>query len=118
MSIKRNTYLIFGYDLSDKRDELLTEEFMDDDDNESFYCNHRCGQVQMFDDPMSGGYLYYGYIAASFDEYYDAHEYITAFNTPGLFKDMVDEEAKELPAVWQKAMGDVEFSIIAFVEYT
>ena len=118
MSVESNIYFVFGYDLSDKRDELITEEFMDDDDNERFYYNQRRGQVQMFTDPMSGSYLYYGYIAASFDEYYDAHEYITAFDTPGLFKDMVDKEAKELPAVWQKAMEDAEFSIIAFVEYT
>lgn len=117
MSVERKTYLIFGYDLSDKRDELLREEFMDNDENEKWYCNHRRGQVQMFDDPMSGEYLYYGYIAASFDEYDDAHEYITAFDTPGTFKDMVDAEVKELPDTWQKAIADAEFSIIAFVEY-
>lgn len=118
MSIKRNIYLIFGYDLSDQRDELLTEEFMDNDENERWWCNQRYGQVQMFDDPMCGRYLYYGYIAASFDEYRDVQAYCTAFGAPGLFKDMVDTEAKALPEVWQKAMEDAQFSIIAFVEYT
>ena len=109
-----------------KRNRAISvEEIQDDVENELMkeglyaaakaYIKYRYEHEEMC---IRDSHLYYGYIAASFDEYYDAHEYITAFDTPGTFKDMVDKEAKELPAAWQKAMEDAEFSIIAFVEYT
>jgi len=68
MSMESSYYVIAGYDLTgcetDKfQDWKWTEEGED-------YINNQCkGEIQFFDDPMSGSYLYFGYVLADGDEY-------------------------------------------------
>lgn len=68
MSMESNYYVIAGYDLTGNK----TEKFKDwkwSDEGED-YINNQCkGEIQFFDDPMSGSYLYFGYVLANGDEY-------------------------------------------------
>lgn len=68
MSMESNYYVIAGYDLTgcetDKfRDWRWTEE------GEEYLNNQRKGEVQFFNDPMSGSYLYFGFVLVDGDEY-------------------------------------------------
>ena len=64
MSMESHYYVIAGYDLTgcetDKfKDWKWTEKGED-------YINNQCkGEIQFFNDPMSGSYLYFGYILIS-----------------------------------------------------
>lgn len=118
MSVNKNIYVVFGYDLSDHYDELLTEEFHDSDLYEEWAFKHRAGQIQIFTDPMSGDHLYLGCIAAKFEDGYEDQSYITTLNNFDTCKEMVDVEAATLPEVWRERMAQAKFSLIAFTEYT
>jgi len=68
MSVEKKYYVIVGYDLTgyetDKFDDWkYTEE------GERYIYNHTKGEIQLFDDPMCGEHLYFGYILAFGDEY-------------------------------------------------
>ena len=68
MSIEKNYYVIAGFDLT----KYKTDKFDDwkwEDDGEKFISYQRKGNIQLFDDPMSGSHLYFGYILGSGDEY-------------------------------------------------
>ena len=68
MSIEKNYYVIAGFDLT----KYKTDKFDDwkwEDDGEKFTSYQRNGNIQLFDDPMSGSHLYLGYILGSGDEY-------------------------------------------------
>jgi hypothetical protein len=68
MSISRNYYAIAGYDLTGwDNDEF--EDWKWTDDGEKYFCYQRKGNIQLFDDPMSGDYLYLGYVLAKLDMY-------------------------------------------------
>lgn len=54
MSINKNTYGIIGYDLTKRRDKLLTEDVCESKWYENLNCYQRKGNIQIFDDPMSG----------------------------------------------------------------
>lgn len=61
MSVSKETYLIAGYDLTG----FETDKFDDwkyTNDGEKYTCNQTRGQIQLFDDPMCGCYVYLGYI--------------------------------------------------------
>lgn len=68
MSMESNYYVIVGYDLTgcetDKFDKWRWTE-----EGEEYLNNQHKGEIQFFDDPMSGSYLYFGYILADGDEY-------------------------------------------------
>ena len=68
MSISRNYYVIAGYDLTGWETDQF-EDWKWTDEGEEFTCNQIKGNIQLFDDPMSGEYLYLGYILAMGDEY-------------------------------------------------
>lgn len=68
MSIEKNYYVIAGYDLTG----YATDKFEDwrwTPEGEQFFDYQSKGNIQLFDDPMSGNYLYFGYIVAEGDEY-------------------------------------------------
>jgi len=68
MSMEKNYYVIAGYDLTNYE----TDKFDDwkwTEEGEKYICNQRKGEIQFFDDPMSGSYLYLGYVLVSGDEY-------------------------------------------------
>lgn len=68
MSINRDYYVIAGYDLTG----CYTDKINDwkwEDEGEKYFCNQSKGNIQLFDDPMSGEYLYLGYVLANGDEY-------------------------------------------------
>jgi hypothetical protein len=69
MSINKSYYVIAGYDLT----AAVTDKYKDwkwTDEGEQYLCYQTNGRVQLFDDPMCGGYLYLGHIIASGDEYF------------------------------------------------
>ena len=68
MSMESHYYVIAGYDLTGNG----TDKFKDwkwSDEGEDYICNQCKGEIQFFDDPMSGSHLYFGYILASGNEY-------------------------------------------------
>ena len=68
MSVDRSYYLINGYDLTGwDCDKLIDWKWTDE--GEDYFCYQRKGKIQLFDDPMSGTYLYLGYILAAGDQY-------------------------------------------------
>ena len=68
MSIDKNYYTIAGFDLTKYRTDKY-EDWRWTEDGERFSCYQRKGKVQLFDDPMSGDYLYLGYIFGNGDQY-------------------------------------------------
>jgi hypothetical protein len=69
MSIDKSYYVIAGYDLTDLKTDKY-EKWKWTDEGEKFLCNQCKGNIQLFDDPMSDSYLYFGKILAAGDEYY------------------------------------------------
>ena len=68
MSLYKNYYVIAGYDLTG----YTTDEYDDwkwSDEGEKYTCQQTANHIQLFDDPMSGEYLYLGFILACGDEY-------------------------------------------------
>lgn len=68
MSIESSYYVVAGYDLTG----CETDKFADwkwSKEGENYICNQRKGEIQFFDDPMSGSYLYFGYVLVAGDEY-------------------------------------------------
>ena len=68
MSISRNYYVIAGYDLTGW-DTDKYEDWKWTDEGEKYLDYQSKGQIQLFDDPMSGDYLYLGYVLAKLDMY-------------------------------------------------
>ena len=67
MSISREYYVIAGYDLTGWDNDKFEDWKWDD--GEEYFCNQIKGNIQLFDDPMSGDYLYLGYVLARLDMY-------------------------------------------------
>lgn len=117
MSINKNYYVIAGYDLT----TAMTDKYEDwkwTDEGEQYLCNQVNGHVQLFDDPMSGGYIYLGYVIASGDEYYFETQTFNPWHVTDL-KRNVDEVANELEkcGVIDEAKAKyIKFQIIAFEE--
>lgn len=87
MSMSRDYYVIAGYDLTG----LDTDKFDDwawTDESEEYFCYHSKGRIQLFDDPMSGTYLYLGYVLTNGDEY--------DFETTKFNADIVDQVHKKV----------------------
>lgn len=114
MSVNKNTYGIIGYDLTDIKDAILTEELCESKEYEDLICYHEIGKIQSFDDPMSGNYFYFGYIFfESDDSYEDVMHSIT-------LSDAVRQK-KEIEQTFKKYfhyIPDIEPKIIVFHEYT
>lgn len=68
MSISRDYYVIAGYDLTGWDNDKF-DDWKWTDDGEEYFCNQIKGRIQLFDDPMSGDYLYFGYVLAKLDMY-------------------------------------------------
>lgn len=68
MSVNRDYYVIAGYDLTGYETDIF-EDWKWSTEGDKFRCYQREGQIQFFDDPMAGDYLYFGYILAHGDEY-------------------------------------------------
>ncbi len=111
MSIDRNYYLIAGYDLTAYKTDKY-DDWRWTDDGERYTCYQRKGTIQLFDDPMSGDYLYFGYVLAAGDEYdfptvvidakesaqveYDVREALRYFKEIGIISEAADEAAYKL----------------------
>ena len=116
MSISKKYYVIAGYDLT----KLETDKYRDwkwTDEGEQFLCNQVNGKVQLFDDPMSDGYLYLGRILASGDEW--------SFNPTKFYTSDVQDSLTDVTPVLYKLQelgvvhrAPLPFQIIAFVEYS
>lgn len=66
--IDRHNYVIVGYDLTEYRTDKY-EDWKWTEEGEGYNCYPNKGEIQFFDDPMSGSHLYFGYILADVDEY-------------------------------------------------
>lgn len=68
MSMESHYYVIAGYDLTG----CGTDKFKNwkwTDEGEDYFCSQCKGEIQFFDDPMCGSFLYFGYVLTSGDEY-------------------------------------------------
>lgn len=117
MSIYKNYYVIAGYDLT----EAVTDKYEDwkwTDEGEQYLCNQVNGRVQLFDDPMSDGYLYLGYVIASGDEYDFKTQTFNPWHVTDLKRD-VDKVADELikyEIIDCEKSKYIKFRIIVFEE--
>ena len=68
MSISSEFYVIVGYDLTGCETEKY-EDWEYTDEGEKYHCNQSKDKIQFFNDPMSGNYLYFGYILAEGEVY-------------------------------------------------
>ena len=119
MSIDKNYYVIAGYDLTGQETDKF-EDWKWTDEGEKFTCYQSQRHIQLFDDPMSGEHLYFGYILANRDEYYFE---TTKFN----MSDIADVEGKvyeeliklqELGVITKDSKFKPEFRVIVFEECT
>jgi hypothetical protein len=112
-----NYYIIAGFDLTKHKTDKF-EDWRWSDEGEAYFCNQRKGRIQLFDDPMSGDYLYLGYILAAGDEY----DFPTTMFNADLIE-LVDKDVmRELMNLSNFGVigGNLDFNykVIAFVEYT
>lgn len=114
MSVDKSTYGIIGYDLTDIKDTLLNEVVCESDWYENLRNNQREGHIQAFDDPMSGDYLYFGYIFFECgDEYRNAMSSISLSD--------IEQAKKEVEMSFNKHFGldlKEEPKVLVFHEYT
>lgn len=69
MSLDVNFYMIAGYDLSEYRTDKY-DEFIETNKYDELIAYQKEGNIQLFDDPMSGNHLYLGYIIGASDSIY------------------------------------------------
>ena len=68
MSYKETQYVVAGYDLSDIRKNILTEEWCEDANNEYWERNKVPGEIKLFSDPCCGKHLIFGYICSAVEQ--------------------------------------------------
>lgn len=115
MSVEKNYFVIAGCDLTD----TITDTFEDwtyTDRYDDYRHNQIKGEVQLFDDPMSGRHLYLGYILAAGDEYECNTEKFTVDDIQDK-EIMVREKLNELISLGVvKGDQDYKYQVIAFEE--
>lgn len=115
MSISREYYVIAGYDLTG----FATDKFDDWkwDDGEEYFCNQTKGYIQLFDDPMSGDYLYLGYVLARLDMY-DAETVKINLNEVNRQEPYVCNKLRQLIDDGIITSNDFKYEVIVFEECT
>lgn len=117
MSSVRNDYVIVGYDFTQFKDELYGEEWAENPENEEYWCHQDKGNIQMFDDPMGGDYLYFGYIIAANDEY-DSD--VTTVPLAELIRQKPFVDSKLSNMGWNvtgSLLDSIKYQVISFSEY-
>lgn len=119
MSMDRTTYVIAGYDLTG----YITEKFKDwkwSDEGESLICNQIKSNIQLFDDPMSGQYVYLGYVFARLEEYGYDTEMISPEKIsevmPGVNQKLLELESKGIISSCPRLRLD--YKLIVFDEWS
>lgn len=119
MSVEKKYYIIAGYDLTgwdtDKfKDWKWTEE------GEKYIYNHIKREIQLFDDPMCGEHLYFGYILASGNEYEFKTTIFDLSDVEAKFGNVRSELTKlqEIGVISNDPHFKPEIKIIAFEECT
>lgn len=69
MSVESSYYSIVGYDLTGCETDKF-EDWKWTNEGEQYFCNQVKDEIQLFDDPMNGTHLYFGYILACGDAYH------------------------------------------------
>lgn len=120
MSIDKSYYVIGGYDLTDFKTEKY-DDWRWTEQGEEYTCSQINGEIQLFDDPMNGSHLYFGYIFASGDEYDGIST--TCFATLDVENCRANVEEKlfdlhKAGVINDKALACAKFKIIVFDEYT
>lgn len=65
MSSIKTEYIVIGYDLTEDRELLYTEEWTDNEEHiETWENNQVKGEIQLFSDPCCGNHLIFGYIVS------------------------------------------------------
>lgn len=119
MSVNKDYYVIAGYDLTGYE----TDTFGDwkwTTEGEKFHYYQRKGQIQFFDDPMSGCYLYFGYILAHGDEYSCPTGKIEISKVEEVRNEVENklQELIELGVISKEFKADTAYKILAFEECT
>lgn len=116
MSISRNYYVICGYDFTQFKDVLLADDWKWKEENEQYSCCQSKGNIQFFDDPMSGNYLYFGYILSDMDEYDDSK--VTKINLKDVKrqKEYIDYKLRQMGWTQKLPIDQIPYEVISFVE--
>ena len=93
MSVNKDYYVIAGYDLTDYCTDKA-EDWQWEDEGENYFCYQTKGNIQLFNDPISGTYFYLGYVLANGDEY--------DFETTKFDIDMANQVAADVKSTLEK----------------
>ncbi|MEG0898336.1 MAG: hypothetical protein RSF40_01320 [Oscillospiraceae bacterium] len=115
MSVNKNTYGIIGFDLTNYRDKIITEEFEYSDLYEKLTYCQKVGKTQLFTDPMDGDYLYFGYIFFKTNE-----EYINEISSVAVndICDMGKDVLLQLRTYFPLMTETLEAQVLVFNEFT
>lgn len=116
MSSVRNDYVIVGYDFTQFKDDLYDEEWAENPDNEEYWCHHEKGNIQMFDDPMDGDHLYFGYIISANDEYDNTFTAIPLAELERQ-KPYIDSKLNNIGWNISDIIRESKYQLISFSEY-
>ena len=119
MSICKNYYVIAGYDLTGFETDKY-EDWQWTDEGEYYHCDHTKGEIQLFNDPMCGEHLYFGYILAAGDQY---NFETTKFTTASIERQMSYVSIKlqnliEIGVISKDVKNNSRYEVIAFEECT
>lgn len=114
MSINKTVYTILGYDISDYRGQLITNDFQWSDTYEEITNGH----IRLFDDGQNCDYLYFGYPVFSSEEYGDQSPESLEVNAMEIVRRKVDAEWCKWGEVFTNIdSGRLPFKLICFEEY-
>lgn len=128
ISTVRHDYVILGYDLTPYMDEIYTDEWSDNEDNYNRWeVNQNPEEIQLFSDPMSGCFLYFGYIVSAKKDYDDDDTVKIDITDDGIDRlseicDRVNDALMETGLITEEVedriiKDGVPFELICFTEY-
>lgn len=120
MSVDKNYYAIAGCDLTGYATDNY-EDWQWTDEGEDYRYHQNKGRIQLFDDPMSGEHLYFGYILVTGDEYYFKTEKINISEVDRQRENVYQElvHLTDIGVINKKILDvDPPYQIIAFEECT
>lgn len=119
MSVDRNYYVIAGFDLTNYKTDKY-DDWRWTEEAEKYTCSQRKGEIQLFDDPMGGYHLYFGYVLAAGDEYdFKTTKFPTSLPqsvAPTVGRELID--LQHAGAIKNSAFSECPYGIIVFEECT
>lgn len=118
MSVNKDVYMCVGYDLTIVKDDIITEDFVETDEYDNLTCYRSNGSVALFTDPMSGNYLYLGYIIGEVPDGYSDVKIEFDLNDIGDAERLINPVMTRMMELAGKPDIDFHLKVMTFTEFS